>query len=94
MQEVKFNKLMQGAYNHYLRSNNGSNLYYCYGKPSDNKFKAMEYCEDLMKEYNGHYLRIIGYNSMQFSVGFLFYKDGKNYFAYITKSHDRFCCID
>ena len=85
---------MQDAYNNYLRSNNGSNLYYCYDKPSYNKVRAMQYCEDLMNEYNGTNLAIIGYNTTQFSVGFLFDKDGKNYFAYITKSHDRFCCID
>ena len=94
MQEVKFNKQMQSVYKHYLRSINGSDLYDCYHKPSYNKMLAMEYCEDLCNKYNGTDLTIIGYNSMQFSVGFLFYKDGKNYFAYITKTYDRFCCID
>ena len=94
MKEVKLNKQMQSVYKHYLRSINGSDLYDCYHKPSYNKMLAMEYCEDLCNKYDGTDLTIIGYNSMQFSVGFLFYKDGKNYFAYITKTYDRFCCID
>ena len=94
MQRVKFNKQMQCAYKHYLQSNNGNNLYNCYNKPSCNKIRAMQYCEDLCTKYNGTDLTIIGYNCMQFSVGFLFYEDGKNYFAYITKDYDRFCCID
>ncbi len=94
MQEVKFNKQMQDVFHRYLKTYNGSDLYNCYDKPSINKIRAMQYCEDLCTKYNGHHLTIIGYNLMQFSVGFLFEQDGRNYFAYITKNYDRFCCID
>ena len=94
MKKVNFNKQMQSIYKQYLHSTNGSNLYNCYDKPSCAKINAMKYCENLCNEYNGYDLTIIGYNCMQFSVGFMYYKDGHNYFVYITKSNDRLCCID
>ena len=94
MKKVNFNKQMQSIYKQYLHSTKGSNLYDCYDKPSCAKINAMKYCENLCNEYNGYDLTIIGYNCMQFSVGFMCYKDGYNYFVYITKSCDRICCID
>jgi hypothetical protein len=95
MKKVSFNKQMRAIYNRYLTSNYGDNLYKCYDRPSENKFLAMRYCEQLCDEYNGVMLSIIGYNCMQFSVGFEFTNEnGENCFAYITKDHNRYCVID
>ena len=66
----------------------------CYNNASCNKYQAMEYCKNLMNKYNGHNLKIIGYNCMQFSVGFEFVENGSLCFAFITKDYDRYCVID
>lgn len=47
-----------------------------------------------MHEYNGKALKIIGYNTMTFSVGFLGTVDGRAAFIYITKTYDRYIYID
>lgn len=93
MKKVNYNKQMQRVYKRYLYSDLGNDLYNCYDNPSHAKRKAMEYCENLCNEYNGYDLTIIGYNSMTFSVGFLFYRDDKTYFAYITRDYNRYCEI-
>lgn len=92
MKEIKFNKQMQQTYSRYLKCETNDNLYNYYTKPSYAKIKAMEYCKKLCRDLHGYNLRIIGYNSMQFSVGFEFYNEnGVLCFAYITKDYDRFC---
>ena len=93
MQQVNFNKQMQSAYKRYLTSKYYNNLYNCYTNPSYNKVKALEYCNQLRNSKNGFDLKIIGYNCMQFSVGFQFIENNKLCFAYITKDHSKFCEI-
>lgn len=93
MTEVTFNKQMQSAYNRYLHSRYYNNIYNCYAKPSFYKIKALEYCNDLCRQLKGYDLKIIGYNCMQFSVGFHFEKNDCLYFAYITKDYNKFCKI-
>ena len=77
------------AYRNYCRSYN-YDLYDCYEQPSRAKREAMDYCARLMEENNGKALKIIGYNTMTFSVGFIGVIDGKEAFIYITKSYDRY----
>lgn len=81
------------AYRNYCRSGN-YNLYDCYEQPSWAKREAMDYCTRLMEENNGKALKIIGYNTMTFSVGFLCVIEGKEAFVYITKSYDRYIFIN
>lgn len=63
-------------------------LYDAYNSPSCRKYRAWQYCSDLMKKYNGHDLKITGHNCMQFSAAFLFEKDDSTYLCYITASDD------
>lgn len=93
MKKVNFTKDMKNAYIRYLHSKYDNNLYNCYDKPSYNKVRALEYCNQLMRDKNGFSLKIIGYNCMQFSVGFQFIENDKQCFAYITKSYDKYCEI-
>lgn len=86
MKETKYNN---DIYRKYLKSSD-TQLFDCYDKPSQAKHKAYEYCLDLFSKYDGSDFRIIGYNTSQFSVGFMFEKDNKNYLAYITKDNDRY----
>ena len=93
MKKVKFNNQMQSIYNCYKNSRYSDNLYDCYTKPSYAKFNAMEYCKKLCNQYNGYNLKIIGYNCMQFSVGFECMQDNELCFVYITKSYDRITIV-
>lgn len=84
-------KTIRSAYQRYLTSSYGNNLYKCYAHPSYAKFDAMDYCNALCREMNGRDLRIISYNVMVFTVGFIFTdEDGRECFAYITRDHDRY----
>lgn len=83
-------KQLKNAYRDYLRSTN-YHLSDCYINCSYYKQKAFWYCQDLVKKYNGSGLKIIGYNSQTFSVGFIGEIFGKKAFFYITKTYDR--CI-
>lgn len=60
-----------------------------YGRYSSAKARAWDYCIDLMKEYDGNGIVILGHNCMTFSVGFIGYIDGLKHFFYITRDHDR-----
>ena len=84
---------IKNAFQDYSRSHN-YNLFDGYKRPSRDKEKALEYCKRLMHEYNGNTLKIIGYNSMTFSVGFLGTVDGRTAFIYITKSYDHYIYMD
>jgi hypothetical protein len=53
-----------------------------------------EYCMDLMKDHNGHGLKILSFNLFHFSVGFYGEMNGKKAFFYITKSYDRFFYLE
>ena len=70
------------------------NLYHCYNNHSYAKEKAWNYCVEQMIKHNGSGLKVIGYNSMTFSVGFYGEINGKSAFFYITKSYDRFIYLD
>jgi hypothetical protein len=89
MEIKKMTKQYLGAYGSYNRSNMYQ-LEDLYNNASIYKHRAYNYCVNLMQKLNGHDLKIIGGNCMTFSVGFLFEQDGKECFAYITKSYDRF----
>lgn len=76
------------AYKRWTHSDNYS-LRDVYGIYSKLKENAYAYCEDLVDKYDGYGLRIIGHNSMAFSVGFIGYIDGLKHFFYITRDYDR-----
>ena len=90
---VKANKQFKGVYASYNRSN-----YYrlddLYKNASHYKENAYFYCRDLYFKLNGYDFKIIGGNSMTFSVGFKFVENGIEYFAYITKDYNRKIAID
>lgn len=69
-------------------------LFDCYERPSRAKENAMEYCKTLCHQYSGRALKIIGYNTMTFSVGFIGTVDDRPAFIYITKTYDRYIFID
>lgn len=82
------------AYCHYLNSRLYT-LRDCYERPSYNKERAFDYCLELVQKYNGRQPRIIGYNTMQFSFGFIGSYDGnKPAFFYITRDYDRYINLD
>ena len=72
----------------YNRSNY-TELSQCYGRYSTKKQNAWEYCKALCKKYNGNGLKILSYNGYQFTAGFEFEENGKQYLMYISKSEDR-----
>ena len=84
---------MEKAYLYYKHSKL-NNLGECYKNCSIYKERAFMYCMDLCTKYSGQDLRIVGYNCMTFSAGFIGYVNGKKAFVYITKSYDRYMYID
>ena len=81
-------RCIKSAYKQYCRSCLYS-LNDCYTNYSNRKEIAMDYCRRLKTEYHGIAGKIIGYNCMQFSYGFIGEIDGKTAFFYITKDYDR-----
>lgn len=63
-------------------------IFEAYARPSYRKIKAFKYCEDLEKQYNGHGLRITGYNTCTFSAAFIGVVEDKPHLFYITPSYD------
>ena len=88
MTNTNFNSMMQRAYSNYKRSGN-YNLRDCYNNASYSKVRAYMYCEELCNKMGGYGLKIIGYNTCTFSVGFE-YMDNENklHFVYITKDYE------
>ncbi|MBQ8793937.1 MAG: hypothetical protein IJZ63_04240 [Clostridia bacterium] len=86
-------KIIKDAYRKYLDSSY-YDLYDCYSSCSYAKREAMDYCKELANEYLGYNLKIIGFNTSTFSVGFIGQMDGKKIFVYITKNLNRYCFID
>ena len=70
-----------------------TDIYEAYKSPSVYKVRAWEYCKDLCRKLHGRDLRIVGWNSMKFSVAFRFNErgTGRECYAYITADYDRFC---
>lgn len=68
-------------------------LWDAYGKPSENKVRAWDYCKRLCAEMGGFDMVISSRNSMVFSVVFKFADNetGELCYAYITRDYDRFC---
>lgn len=59
----------------------------CYGKHSEKKDEAINYCRELYNTLGGFRFRIISYNRYNFSVGFYFYDSAGEHFCYIRKNH-------
>lgn len=87
-------KTIRTAYDRYCKSKLGDNLYNCYERPSQAKWDAMDDCKALMRELNGHDMRIISRSKWVFTVGFRFKdENGKDSFIYITPTHNRYMHI-
>lgn len=95
METIKYNKMMQEAYRRY-RMSDAYTLWDVYGSFSRAKENAFKYCEKLCAEHGGDLLKVLGAGSSLFSCGFTYTNkdDGKKYFVYITKDHDRQCVIE
>ena len=91
-------KTMRNAYEMYKRSTK-TYLHECYAKPSHAKQEAYNYCKRRWYQYNGvidsdTFIRILGYNCMQFSVGFIGTYNERPAFFYITRTYDRVMYLD
>lgn len=86
------NKTMRNAYERY-ESSRDYDLFSCYERPSHAKMQAWEYCKSLCEKHDGYGLKIIGFNTMSFSAGFVGEIDGEIAFFYITKDYDRWANI-
>ena len=62
-------KDLNDYYQRWLNSTENT-IYKAYGRPSVYKVRAFERCEDIMHEFNGYSLRVVGHNSSQFSAAF------------------------
>lgn len=84
---------LDGAYQRYNMSDD-MQLRDVYGRWSDKKERAYNYCRELMYKYNGNGFRIISANTFMFTVGFEFPhpNTGELMFAYITPDYNR-CAI-
>ena len=76
-----------GAYSRFCRSSD-VDLYDVYGRFSQAKARAYEYCRDREREFGSYNGVITGANCMAFSYAFTGFCEGKEYFVYITKDHD------
>ena len=87
-------KIMRSALVSYCNSDLGDNLDNCYERPSQAKWDAMDDCKALMRELNGHDMRIISYNKFMFTCGFKFTDENSlPSFAYITPTSNRYMHI-
>ena len=87
-------KIMRSALVSYCNSDLGDNLYNCYERPSQAKWDAMDDCKALMRELNGHDMRIISYNKFMFTCGFKFTDENSlPSFACITPTSNRYMHI-
>jgi hypothetical protein len=62
-------KDLNSYYQRWLNSTENT-IYKAYGRPSVYKVRAFERCEDIMHEFDGYSLRVVGHNSSQFSAAF------------------------
>ena len=85
-------KLMWEAHERYKKSK-ATELWDIYLSYSTEKALAYDYCTKIaldLKAYHYDRLKIIGWNSQTFSVGFYGLYDGEVVFVYITKDYDRY----
>lgn len=60
-----------------------------YGKCSNAKRDAWNYCKGLMDKFNGKELKVLSFNTFCFTAGFRFIdEDGINCLMYITPTKD------
>lgn len=62
-------KDLNSYYQRWLNSTENT-IYKAYDRPSVYKVRAFERCEDIMQEFDGYSLRIVGHSSSQFSAAF------------------------
>lgn len=74
-------------YRWYLESDMHS-IYEAYGRPSERKEAAWEYCRRLCSEYGGRGLKVISKNAQFFTAGFVFGESEKEMFMYITANYN------
>lgn len=86
-------KLLE-KYKEYKKQYNDGKLWEVYGSISRAKFLAVQHCQDVMAEYNGEKPQIVSSNGFRFTYGFTFKKDGKEYFAFITKDKELYTALD
>lgn len=77
----------RSAYQRFLRSYDAT-LDCVYGRCSQAKVRAYEYCRDREREFDAYDGVITGYNTCTFSYAFTGCFELKRYFVYITKDHD------
>lgn len=80
---------LNDVYNRYIWSDD-TQLRDVYGRYSDKKARAYEYCRNLMLKYNGYNFYIISYNTFMFTCGFMFHDPATDelMFAYITPTYN------
>lgn len=82
-------KTAQKAVRNYALAVGQESLSAVYGRYSEAKAKAFDYCRRLCSDLDGWGLRITSYNTMIFTVGFYFVNEfGVVCMAYITPSYD------
>lgn len=74
--------------NYYYRNYGKSELYQVYGKNSDAKQNALDYCKMMQYELNGYDGHITTYNTFVFCYAFTFICDGVRKIAYITPTNN------
>lgn len=62
-------KDLNDYYQRWLNSTENT-IYKAYSRPSQYKVAAFERCEDIMREFDGYSLRIVGHNCSVFSAAF------------------------
>lgn len=87
------NRHIKSAYERYQHSDIYS-LYNAYGKPSEAKQAAWNYCINLCAKYNGFSLKVVSYNTCIFTAGFLFYQNDKLCYMHITPNYDQFIVVE
>ena len=87
MEKISWKKL-EADFNRYQNSELYT-LQNAYNSASANKYRAWNYCKQLLKQNNGYNLKVIGFNCHMFSAGFEYIDgNGKKHFVKITKAHD------
>lgn len=86
-------KAIKTAYNEYLKSDRYF-LTDCYDRMSEAKRNAWRYCEKLFIDYGSGIIKILGFNTFQFSVGFVGWMGDRKAFFYITRDYDRYIYLD
>lgn len=86
-------KNLTSQYNRYLFSDKHE-LSECYGRWSEYKQWAYDYCVKLAIDCVCSSYGIVTYNAQMFTFGFVFKCDDMTWYAHITKDHDYVMCLD